>query len=194
MLSTYRINPLARAIGIIGVVAALVAATTFAALTSQATLTNNTIASATADLQVDSDGDASYGSTDEGFAFTSVVPGGAAVPSTPFTFKLKNNGGVGGTNLSVSVKIPVLPTWSGIVDNSKVDVVLACSGGIVYASTPTDLLTLSTTGVTLGSLVTTSGSEIADCTAQVQMDLDAFSGPGVNTTSGFTLEFTGTAV
>lgn len=95
-----RISPLARAILVIGAVAALVTGVTFAALQNTATLTNNTITSEVDGLLVDSDGDDSFGTTDEGFAFTNIAPGGT---SDPKAFKLKNE-----TNGPLEVNVQVI--------------------------------------------------------------------------------------
>ncbi len=72
MISKFRPSPLVRAVAVFTGVVALVSGVTFAALQSQATLTNNTIASAKAGLQVKSTG--SFASQDAGFAFTGVLP------------------------------------------------------------------------------------------------------------------------
>jgi hypothetical protein len=83
-----KITPLARAILVIAVVAAFVTGVTFAALQDTATLSNNTINSDVDGLLVDSDGDESFGTTDEGFAFNNIAPGGT---SDPMAFQLKND-------------------------------------------------------------------------------------------------------
>lgn len=73
MVSIRKINPVARAIVVIGAVMALVTSVTFAALQSQATLTNNTISTATAGLLL-WDGD-SFESAAPGVTVTGLVPG-----------------------------------------------------------------------------------------------------------------------
>src|SRR5687767_14488163 len=88
MVLAQKINPLARAILVIGVVAALVTSITFAVLQNTATLTNNTINSDVDGLLVDSDGNNTFGTTDEGFAFSDIPPGGT---SDAKAFKLKND-------------------------------------------------------------------------------------------------------
>lgn len=87
-LSLRHISPVARAVLVIGAVMALVTSMTFAALQDTATLTNNTITSDIDGLLVDSDGDGSFGKTDEGFAFTNIEPGGT---SDVKQFALKND-------------------------------------------------------------------------------------------------------
>src|SRR5687768_12857152 len=84
-----KINPIARATAVIGSVAALVTGVTFAALQNTATLTNNSIlTSDISGLVIDSDGDSSFNTTDEGFQFNNIGPGGT---SDAKTFTLKNS-------------------------------------------------------------------------------------------------------
>lgn len=94
MPSLASINPLARAIGVFSAVAVLASGATFAALQSQATLTDNTIQSATADLHVNNlENGGEYGETDTGFEFTGLVPGDDYQGEAQ-EFSLKNNGDV----------------------------------------------------------------------------------------------------
>jgi hypothetical protein len=115
-----KISPLARAILVIGTVAALVTGVTLAA-TSQATLTGNsiTMAAATADLKL-WDGD-SFESTAPGFSFTGLEPG---EPSDPFKFYFKNDSNV---PLDVTVSIPNLPDFSGLSFDAS-DITLTFDG------------------------------------------------------------------
>jgi hypothetical protein len=103
----HNISPLARAILVIGTVAALVTSMTLAA-TSQATLTGNniTMAAATADLKL-WDGD-SFESTAPGFSFTDLEPG---EPSEPFKFYFLNDGNV---PMDITASIPTLPDFTGL--------------------------------------------------------------------------------
>lgn len=73
MVSIQQINPVIRAVVVIGAVMALVTSVTFAALQSQATLTNNTISTATAGLKL-WDGD-SFESTAPGVNVEGLIPG-----------------------------------------------------------------------------------------------------------------------
>lgn len=186
-----KLNPVVRATGIIGATAALVTGVTFAALSSSATLTQNTIASATANLEIDNvdEGVETGLSTDQGFAFTGVVPGGTG--SNTGNFTLTNTGTAG---LTVKVKSPAGPTWvGGSVNDAKVHVNISCTGGLTASITPsiTDLLTGD--GVAVGG--TLAAASTATCTAQVTMESDAFTGTGVSTNpTGFDLVFTGTGV
>lgn len=94
-------NPIARAIAVFGATAALVTSVTFAALNNQATLTNSTISTVSADLRL-WDGD-SFETTAPGFQVTNLVPG---VGSAPQLFYFQNAGGVG---LNITVHVPVAP-------------------------------------------------------------------------------------
>jgi len=91
MQSIRTINPLLRAVAVISAVAVLAAGVTFAFLTSTATLTGNTLSSATAGLLVDgSDGDTVATSSEPGFAFNNLLPGAAY--GSGQTLRLENNG------------------------------------------------------------------------------------------------------
>lgn len=129
MVSLRKINPVARAIVVIGAVMALVTSVTFAALQSQATLTNNTISTATAGLMI-WDGD-SFEATAPGVTVTGLVPGEwsedypvyfqnsgegplylkASVPSEPALPEgMEDYGFTGWENLKVAIKGYCAPT------------------------------------------------------------------------------------
>ena len=191
----FQVNPLVRASVVFAIVAALVAGVTYASLQSQATLTNNTIASATALLEVKSTG--SFAAQDAGFAFTGVVPGGPAVPALGNDFQLRNSGDV---DLDIAASIPSAPTFtvspSGTVDTSRVDLVLDCTAGANTFSLTTDIDALVAAHGSGGVAMTPdalpfSGTNVADCTAKVQMDSDAFTGSSASSTN-FNIVFTGT--
>ena len=112
---------LLRAIGVVAAVAIIVSGVTFAALQSQQdTLTGNTIETATANLQLSTDGTA-YADSYAGFDFNNIVPGGQAVPTTGYPFYLKNSGG---TPLSLKMAVSSTPANPNSVDLSKVNVIL----------------------------------------------------------------------
>lgn len=193
MQSIRSFSPVLRAIGVIGVVAALVTSITFAALQSSATLTGNTVASASAELLVDGNEDGTFASSEAGFAFTGLVPGGSA--STVETFDLRNNGDVA---LDVAVSIPTAPTTSGTVDLTLVDVILSCTdstNGDTFAVTDSvqDLVDAHATGGVsmLSDAFEPGASDKADCDFSVQMQSGAVTGTGA-TVDAFDLEFTGT--
>lgn len=104
MVSIRKINPLARAVVVIGAVMALATSVTFAALQSQATLTNNTISTATAGLLL-WDGD-SFEPAAPGVTVTGLVPGEWS-EDHPIYFQ---NSGEGPLYLKASVPAaPALP-------------------------------------------------------------------------------------
>jgi len=106
--SIRQINPVVRAVAVIGAVMALVTGATFAALTDSVTLSNNTIGttSANADLLIWDSGDNEFQSEAPGFNFTGLEPG---QESEDFHFYFKNNGDV---PLDVTAEVPVDPTFS----------------------------------------------------------------------------------
>jgi predicted ribosomally synthesized peptide with SipW-like signal peptide len=95
------INPVLRATGVIGVVAAMVTGVTFAALNSQATLTDNTISTATVGLEVGTAAN-DTGASKQGFAVTGLIPG----TGVDKNFYLLNTGD---TPLDVTAHVPTLP-------------------------------------------------------------------------------------
>jgi hypothetical protein len=109
-----RISPLARAILVIGAVAALVTGITFAQFTDTASMTGFTMASGTADLKVDgSDAGTEPSDSEAGFTFEGLAPG---EESEPQTFALRNDGDV-----DLNVTAFVTPSAvTGLVDNSKI--------------------------------------------------------------------------
>ena len=104
---------IARAVAAIGGTVAIVSGATLAQLTSSASLTANTLSSATADLQVQSD--AGLGPTANGFAFSDLLPG--ATYGTEHLFNLKNNGTA---PLTITVASTAGAASGGLVDKSKV--------------------------------------------------------------------------
>src|SRR5262249_19629861 len=99
---TIRINPLARAVGIFGAVAALAAGVTFAALQSSATLTDSSIDTGNADIQVYNFSDNQWESSAPGFTITNLVPG----TGSDQNFYLRNTGSV---DYDLTATIPTLP-------------------------------------------------------------------------------------
>lgn len=194
MKTARRLNPVLRATGIIGATAALVTGITFAALSSTATLTNNTIATGSAELLIDNTDDATTtvpGATDVGYAFTGVVPGGA--DSNVGNFTLTNDGD---SDMSIALNLDGAPVWtvlpSGTVDDSKVDVIVSCTGDLGVFGVTTDVASLVAGPVALtGANLDTA--DTATCTVSISMDADAFVGSSASSDQ-FDFVFTGTAV
>lgn len=120
-------TPLLRAIGVISAVGILVTSVTYAALqTAPATLTGNTIKSATADLKIGTSSTtalpSTYSASRAGFTFADVMPGGPAMPADGYSFYLKN---YGSTALSLKVAVSSVPTNAANIDLSKVSLQLS---------------------------------------------------------------------
>ena len=194
MVNIQKINPMARAIGVMGVVVALVAGVTFA-LTSQATLTENTISSVTADLLVnnteDGEGDSN---TDNGFSFANVTPGGAGVTHN---FLLRNNGDV-----SMTITVDATDPSGGIpsnLDSTKVDVKFVnTSNGNAEATYTLDALINGApenmpgvSGPSVNDQLV--ASEVNNFTVTVSMDPDAIIGENASV-GNFDMVFEGTQV
>ena len=114
MVNIQKINPMARAIGVIGAVAALVTATTFAALTSNSVaLDNSQFSTQSASLKIWNG--AIYTTSATGFDFDNLALG---TPSSEFTFWLQNDGTA---PLTVS-GLGAVGTYSGFVDFGQVNV------------------------------------------------------------------------
>lgn len=101
MLKTQSINPVARAVLVVGAVTALATGVTFAALQSEATLSQNTI-SASGALQINNNPeDETFSQSEAGFAFVGIVPG--VTSSESHEFELRN---VSNAAVDVNVHIP----------------------------------------------------------------------------------------
>lgn len=106
MQAIRRINPLARAVAVIGAVVALVASATFAALTSTATLTGNTLGTASANADLLLWNGSEFASTAPGFSFSGLIPG---QKSEKFDFYFKN---AGNTDLNLTARVDAAPEFS----------------------------------------------------------------------------------
>jgi len=161
MLRIRSINPVLRATGVIGVTAAMVTGVTFAALNSQATLTDNTISTATAGLEVGLAAD-NLSATEDGFDVTGLVPG----TGVDQDFYLRN---IGDTPLDVTVNVPNLPG--------------APEGG--YGFTGFDNLTVKLTSEACDAVVTTNMQALHD--GQVALPCNALEEAGeANTPTKYT--------
>lgn len=196
MQSIRSISPVVRAIGVIGAVAILVTSITYAALQSQVTLTDNTITTGSANLEIASftAGDpgacGAFGATAPGFAFAGVIPGGASSQTEKFC--LSNTSTTNGLSLKVKSVDPV--TWTAVpstatVDNTKVTLDIVCDNGSTISTTVAaiELGDVSFSATNLAANTQTT------CTAKITMDAAAFTGESA-TAGQFDLMFTGTAV
>lgn len=192
MKRTKHKTALLRAVGMVTAVVIIVSGVTFAALQSQQdTLTGNTIETATANLQLSTDG-TNYSDSHAGFNFNNIVPGGQAVPTTGYPFYLKN---AGGTPLSLKLAVTSLPTNPNTVDLGKVNVLLTP----VATGTPMQTFTLQSliASSASGGLAITSGNLASGASQQfklqVSMATDAVSGSTASL-GNIDFSFSGTAV
>jgi hypothetical protein len=166
---------------------------TYAALQSQqAILSGNTIASATAALQLSKDG-GNYSSSATGFDFAGLVPGGAAMPTQTggYPLWLKNTGSA---PLNLNIAVSGTPTTTGDIDLSKVSLILTpVTGGGTAQTIPLSTLISNGTGATTAlSVPTLTSGTTMQYKIQVQMAADAFTGSSA-TISNLNLVFAGTA-
>ncbi len=184
---------IARGVGAIGAVVALVAGVTFAAQTSSVTLSDNQVGVGSASLAISSVGGGQTTSI-TGFQDLNLLPG---VPSSPFQFVLYNNGPTT-LNLSVASDLNQNALPAGINPADIKGELDAVNGG-----TPTKLATF-----TLADLVdqTNSGGVTYDPATPVPLNAGASqefqviwtAEPGAETGSGgvatppFTITVTGT--
>lgn len=176
-------GPLLRAAFVVSLVGVLVTGVTFAALQSQqATLTGNSIQSATADLRIGTSA-TSFDASRGGFTFKDVIPGGPAMPTDGNVFYLKN---YGTAPLALKVVLGSTPTNTSSVDLAKVKLILT---RVDNSNAQTvSLQTLTTTGLALTDPI--AASSVVQYKLQAQMDEDAFTGTGA-ALSGIDLVFSG---
>lgn len=188
-------RPLLRTIGTVSAVLALCGGVTYAALQSQqATLTNNTIQSATANLQLSKDG-ADYQDTLDGFTFANVEPGGPAMPVDGNMVWLHNKG-------SIPLDLHMAIDSTGLINTGQLDlsqVMVAVtpvnSNGTLGAPQSIPVADLTAAAITGGSdlnLALPIGTA-TQYKLQVSMAEGAYTGVpgGSSTLSGVTFVFTG---
>lgn len=180
-----------RASVMLAALSVLVGGVTYAAVTSSATLTGNTLASVTAGLLVDGpDADNDFSASETGLVFDAIVPG-AANYSAAKQFSLKNTGT---GNLKIAITAAG-GTPSGTFDESKVYVKVT---NTALPGSPVEV-TLNNFATLFNNLpgVSGAGSLAAGATAtfdvQVWAAADAVTGASASF-SNFDLTFTGTAV
>ncbi|HSH55596.1 MAG TPA: hypothetical protein VK983_02100 [Candidatus Limnocylindrales bacterium] len=186
-------QPLARAMMVISAVAVLATGVTFAALQSQAaSLTGNSIQTASADLKIGTTA-TSFGSTRTGFSFNGLVPGGAAVPADGNTFYLKNGGSA---TLALKVTVPAAPTNLTAVDLEKVYITVT-RVDLPVASAPQKVsIAALVASQAMGGVALTdvlAGTTVGQYKVQASMDAEAFSGQSAEI-GGIDLVFSGSSV
>ena len=177
-----------RAVGVISAVVVLMTGVTYAALQSpQATLTNSTISSATADLRIGTSA-TSFSSSRIGFNFVDLIPGGIAAPVDGNIFYLKN---YGNANLGLHISIVSIPVNLSNVDLTKVSFVMTRLDTSTVQTFTVKALVDSYINGGLSLTDSLSGSAVAQYKLQAIMSADAFTGQTAQI-SDLDLVFTGT--
>ena len=182
------VGAVSRAAGVISAVVVLMTGVTYAALQSpQATLTNSTISSATADLRIGTSA-TSFSSTRVGFNFVDLIPGGIAAPVDGNIFYLKN---YGNANLGLHISISSIPVNLSNVDLTKVSFVITRQDTSTAQTFTVKALVDSYINGGLSFTDSLSGSVVAEYKLQAIMSADAFTGQNAQI-SDLDLVFTGT--
>lgn len=180
---------LARTVAVVGAVMVLVGGVTFAALQSErSVLKGNTISTATAGLQLSSDGE-HFSNLANGFNFSGIMPGHR---SPTWNVYLKNTGQ---TRLNVRFGVGRNIDNPDGVNLANVKILVALQGGGGETEFPLDQLTSTSHigGVPLGDeFGPLQPGETRVYTFQVDMDETAFNGPSA-TLSNLDFNFDATA-
>ena len=187
----WKLMPIVRVIAVLSAVGIISTLVTFAALQSTGNaLQGNTIQTATAKLQISTDG-TNFSDSVPGFDFKGIVPGGPAQPSNGgYLVVLKN---VGDTDLKLSLSIPTTPTLSGITDLSKVNLLLTpppAPGGGTYPAQIIPLSSLVAGSVSITNNGTVTKASTVSYHLQVSMASDAVNGSSGSVT-GLDIAFSG---
>lgn len=170
MKKSRRLKGLKRSITIATLLTGLAGGATFAALQSQQnTLAGNLIETANASLLLSNDG-TTFTTSQAGYEFANIVPGGAALPTTGYPVYLKNTGG---TPLALKFYVSSTPSNPSAVNLSKVNIVLTTvgTGAPVQTFSLQSLIDAKATGgLTIGSLNPTYTQQFK---LQVSMTSDA---------------------
>lgn len=188
---TYKALPVLRSIAVLSAVGIVSTVVSFAAIQSTGTaLTGNTIETATASLQISTDGK-TFTDSVPGFDFNSIIPGGSAVPYGGYMVELKNTGSTG---LNLWLSVPTAPTMTGVSDPSMVNVLLTHPPQTGFSYTPQTFklsdLTSSEVALT-GADATVAVGQTVTFELQVSMGADAVDGASASIT-GLDLSFSGT--
>lgn len=156
MLSIHKINPMARAIGTMGAIMALVGGVTYAALqTNSVALADNELTSGTPLLQI---------SNGNGFGNSATGLHAALTPGqpTPYTFYLQNNGS---SPMTVTASIAAGVFSGSQIPASDVTMTLNCgSGDVTYTLDQWSGGAAAIPGTVAG------GGSYATCTETVTLD------------------------
>ncbi|HUB94124.1 MAG TPA: hypothetical protein VMB52_06500 [Verrucomicrobiae bacterium] len=181
MVNLRNINPMVRAVGTMGAVAAVVGGVTFASLTSNTVaLSPNTMTTATASLAIGAADTCPTGDTSTTTGFTSatpLVPGGSPV-TVDFCLDNKSN-----VPLLVTASIPTLPTGTAASDTT---LSISCTTeGDLTANTQT----LNSFAATPFAVALPANAQDT-CTASASLST-GYSGTGGETIPAFDIDFIG---
>jgi hypothetical protein len=176
MRRTKNFKALRRAIGVAAAAVVVVSGVAFAVLQSQQdVLAGNTIETATANLQLSTDGVA-YGNSHAGFDFSGLIPGGSAQPAAGYMVYLKNSGNA---PLALKLAVSSTPSNPANVDLNKVNIILTPVSGTPQSFTLQSLMSAGNSG---GAAITSPGQlfigNTTHFTIQVSMAADAITGSG----------------
>jgi hypothetical protein len=189
MKRSKNLKALLRAVVVMAVVIVAVSGVTFAALQSQQdVLSGNTIETATANLQLSTDG-VTYTNSHAGFDFNNIVPGGQAQPLTGYPVYLKN---AGGTPLALKLAVINTPSNPDNIDLSKVSLLLTTvgSGSPSQSFSLQSLMAAGGSAISSGNLVNGVSQQYK---LQISMTADAVSGSSASLGS-IDFAFSGQAV
>lgn len=186
-------GPLMRAVGVMGAVGILVTSVTYAALQSQpASLTGNTIKSASADLRIGTSA-STFAASRTGFTFAEVMPGGPAMPADGQIFYLKN---YGTANMALKVAVASTPSNTSSIDLNKVFILLTrVETGTQQTFSLQELVDAQSAGgkAVTDPLLTTAA--VGQYKLRAMMAADAYTGTGVDVSiGGIDLVFSGVPV
>lgn len=184
---------LSRAAVIIVGTVAVVSGVTFASLQSQAAvLKGNSIQTATASLQVSTDG-TTYASSVPGYGIGGLIPGGLAMPASGAIVYVKNTGT---SAEAISLSVPAGFTNPDNLDLSKVHLVInSTAGGAGQNIVLQDLIDAGNAGLALtaGSSTHLIAGTSTGYNIKISLDADAVVNSGA-TVNNLDFDFTGTAV
>jgi hypothetical protein len=187
-----KFKALTRAAGALIAALVVVSGVTFAVLQSQQIkLAGNTIQTATANLLLSSDG-TNYSSSQSGYNFSNLVPGGSAMPASGYPIYLKNSGG---TPVALKFAVSSTPSNPDNVDLSKVNVIIMpVNGGATQVFTLQALIAANTTGgLSINTPAQFLASDTMKYTIQVSLASDANIGSSASL-GNIDFAFTGVAV
>jgi hypothetical protein len=186
--SLWSFQPIARAVMVVSAVAVLATGVTYAALQSkQASLTGNTISTASADLRIGTSA-STFSNTRSGFDFINIVPGAQPAPTDGNAFYLKN---YGTAPLALKVAISSVPANISTVNLDKV--YLTFTRVDTTTTQKFSVASLVASNASGGVAITDNlaGGFVAQYKTQVSMDDEAFTGTSA-TVGGVDIVFNGT--